>query len=217
MIHDRKAQDICELDVNGVSMKFSKLPKGIKVSTHFSCSARVLREQLGDYGRFMDCEDFCCEGNIFADLKSALPLKERITPRQHEVSEKGGYQREGSYVLARLNEDAFIELYKPLCLSLPINDDVKILLASLFTQSTNEYLVTRVIQCPPDPRWPDSSRSTSSFCAFVKPLIWNQNAGTDSVSEERSGDETMSDQARVNDADGMELLSATLSRRLFSD
>jgi len=31
------------------------------------------------------------------------------------------------------------------------------------------------------------------------------------VLEERSGDETMGDQARVNDADGMELLSATLS------
>jgi len=177
MLLDRKVQGICELDVDGVSMKFSNSPKGIKVSTHFSCSARVLRVQLGDYGCFTDCKDFCCEGNIFSDLESALPLKERITPWQHKVSEKGGYQREGSYVLARLNEDAFIELYKPLCLSLPINDDVKILLTSLSTQSTNGYLVTRVIQCPPDPRWPDSSRSTSSFCTFVKPFIWNRNAG----------------------------------------
>jgi len=179
---------------------------------YFSCSARVLREQLGDYGRFTDCEDFCCEGNIFADLEWALPSKERITPRQHEVSEKGGYQREGSYVLARLNEDAFIELYKPLCLSLPINDEVKILLASLFTQSTNGYLVTRVIQCPPDPRWSGSSRSTTPFCIFVKPFIWNQNAGTGSVSEGLSGDKTMGDQARVSrDADGIEVLSASLS------
>ena len=34
MIHDRKAQDIYELDIDGVSMKFSKAHKGIKVSTH---------------------------------------------------------------------------------------------------------------------------------------------------------------------------------------
>ena len=36
MIRDypMKARDICELDVDGVSMKFSKAPKGIKVSTH---------------------------------------------------------------------------------------------------------------------------------------------------------------------------------------
>jgi len=33
MIHDRKAQDICELDVDWVPMRFSKAPKGIKVST----------------------------------------------------------------------------------------------------------------------------------------------------------------------------------------
>ena len=36
MIHDRKALDICEIDVDGVSMKFSKAHKGIKVSTHDS-------------------------------------------------------------------------------------------------------------------------------------------------------------------------------------
>ena len=75
----------------------------------------------------MDCEDFRCEGNIFTDLES-LPLKEGITPRQHKVSQKG---EEGNYVLARLNEVAFIELYKPLCLSLPINDDVKTPLYSI--------------------------------------------------------------------------------------
>ena len=129
-------------------------------------------------------------------------MKEGITPRQHGVSQKGG---EGNYVLARLNEDASIESYKPFCLSLPINDDVKTLLTSLSSRSTNGYLVTRVIQCPPDPRWPGSSRSTTPFCAFVKPIIWSRNEGADSVSEERSGDETMGDQARVNDTDGMGL------------
>jgi len=34
MLLVRKAQGICELDVDGVSMEFSKAPKGIKVSTY---------------------------------------------------------------------------------------------------------------------------------------------------------------------------------------
>ena len=128
-----------------------------------------------------------------------------ITPSQRGVS-KHWYQRENVRVLAHLNAHAFLELYKPLCLSLPINDDVKTLLTSLSNQSTNGYyLVTRVIQCPPDPCWPGSNTSTTSFCTFVKPLIWSRNAGVDSVSEEQSGDETMGDRARVNDVDGMEL------------
>jgi len=149
----------------------------------------------------MDCEDFRCEGNIFTDLES-LPLKEGITPRQHKVSQKG---EEGNYVLARLNEVAFIELYKPLCLSLPINDDVKTLLTSLSIRLTNGYLVTMVIHCPPDPPWPGSGRSTTSFCTFVKPFIWSRSEGVDSVLGEWSGDETMDAQARVNDVDGVEL------------
>jgi len=152
--------------------------------TYFLYFAQVLREQLGDYGRLTDYENFRCEGNILTDLES-LPLKEGITPRQHRVSQKGG---EGNYVLARpLNEDAPIELYKPLCLSLPINDDIKILLASLSSRSTNEYLVTRVIQCPPDPRCLGSSISTTPFCAFAKPFVWIRNEDADSESEGWSG------------------------------
>jgi len=34
MLLVRKAQGVCELDVDGVSMKFSKAPRGIKVCTH---------------------------------------------------------------------------------------------------------------------------------------------------------------------------------------
>ena len=161
---------------------------------------------MGDYGRFTDCEDFCCEGNVFADLES-LPLKEDIAPSRHRVvSEDFLCQRENDSVLARLNAHAFLELYKPFCLSLPFNDDVKILLTSLSTQPNNVYLVTRVIQCPPDPRWPSSSISTASFCTFDKPFIWRRNEGTDSVlAVEGSGDEPMSHQASVSDGDGMEL------------
>ena len=94
-------------------------------------------------------------------------------------------------------------LYKPQCLSLPINDDVKTLLTSLSTRSTNRYLVTRVMQCPPDPLCAGSS--TIPFCAFAKPFIWSSIKGVYSVSEECSGDETMSDQASVSVGDGMEL------------
>jgi len=47
MIHGRKAQDICELDVDGVSMKFSKAPKGIEVSKHFSYSAESYENSWG--------------------------------------------------------------------------------------------------------------------------------------------------------------------------
>ena len=34
MLLDRKAQGICEVDVDGVFMKFSKAPEGINVSKH---------------------------------------------------------------------------------------------------------------------------------------------------------------------------------------
>ena len=181
MIHERKAQDICELDVDGVSMKFSKAPEGIQVSTQYSSYfARVLRKQLGDYGHFSDCEDFCCDGNIFTDLES-LPLKEGITPRQHGVSAKGGYQGDNGSIFVRSSVHTFITLYQPLCWSLPVNDDVKTLLASLSTRSTNRYLVTRVIQCPFHPRWTDSS--ITYFCAFGKPFVWSRNEGADSVLE----------------------------------
>ena len=189
-------QAICQSEVHEI-LKSTRRYKG--KYTCCSYSARVLQEQLGDYGRFLDCADFYCKGNIFADLNS-LHLKEDITQSQHRVSTHRS-QKENDRALARLNMHAFLELYKPLCLSLPINDDVKTLLTSLSTRLTNGYLVTRVIQCPPDPRWPSSSTSTISFCAFVKPIIWRQNPGADSVLEEQSGDETMDDQAR----DGMEL------------
>ena len=44
MIHNMKAQDVCELDVDGVSMKFSKAPQNIKASIYhiFHTAAQVL-------------------------------------------------------------------------------------------------------------------------------------------------------------------------------
>ena len=47
------------------------------------------------------------------------------------------------------------------------------------------------------------------------PFIWRRNAGADSVSEDRPRDETMDDQARVNDVNGMSC-KVRLFRRLFS-
>ena len=107
-------------------------------------------------------------------------------------------------VMAR-NRTAFgdLDLYKPLMLSLPSNDDLKSLLTSLSTSLTNRYLVTRIIQCP-DPR-KLSSNITTPLYNIAKPFVWHQNKSAGSVSEERSGDglrgETQGDQVRVNDVD----------------
>ena len=47
MIHDGKVQDIFELDVDGISMKFSEAPEGVKVSTHVSYSAQAYENSWG--------------------------------------------------------------------------------------------------------------------------------------------------------------------------
>ncbi|KIM64768.1 hypothetical protein SCLCIDRAFT_593290 [Scleroderma citrinum Foug A] len=79
MIHDhsRKAQDSYEPHVDGVSMKSSKAPQGTK---------------LGDYGHFSDCEDFCCEGNIFVASfqgghhpKAARGISKRRVPERERL------------------------------------------------------------------------------------------------------------------------------------
>ncbi|KIM63844.1 hypothetical protein SCLCIDRAFT_1213981 [Scleroderma citrinum Foug A] len=108
-------QNSYEVLVDGVSMKFLRARSDIK---------------LGDYGHFTDSEDFCCEGNLFAELKS-LALKVDITPRQHKISERGGHQRRGNIVRAYYYHDCFAELYQPLGLSLPSNDDFRSFLVSL--------------------------------------------------------------------------------------
>ncbi|KIM59625.1 hypothetical protein SCLCIDRAFT_1217575 [Scleroderma citrinum Foug A] len=173
----RKAKDNYELRIDGVSMRFSKAPEGIK---------------LGDYGHFSD-RDFCCEGNIFTDLES-LPFKEGIDPRQHEVPQAAMFEERRKS--ARMPD--YFGLYNPLCLSLPSNDAVNTLLTSLSTRSTNRYFVTRVIHGPPDPRRP--GLSTTYYCTFAKPFIWSQNEelilGRRSESDEGdegSSHETMDD------------------------
>ncbi|KIM56532.1 hypothetical protein SCLCIDRAFT_1220339 [Scleroderma citrinum Foug A] len=146
-----------ELLVDGASTKFSCAPNGIK---------------LGDYGHFMDSENFCCEGNLLADLKS-VSLKADITPREHIISEWNGHQGEGGVVSTHDDPVGFIEFCKPLGLSLPSNDDFKSLLVSFSTRLTNRYLITRVIQCPPDPR----RSGSGTLYNIAKPFVWHRNAG----------------------------------------
>ncbi|KAL4068376.1 heterokaryon incompatibility protein-domain-containing protein [Scleroderma yunnanense] len=169
--------------VDGVSMEFSRAPDGIK---------------LGDYGYFTDTEDFCCEGNIFADLRS-LALGSDITPRHHKIDEKYRYNADGDYIEAHDPEflDDSVTLYKPLGLSVPSNHDFNSLLASLSTRLTNRYLVIRVIHCAtvpssePSRQWPLLARlyrspifnPTTPLCTIAKPFVWHRDEGTGSASE----------------------------------
>ena len=178
--HCPTKQDGCELLMDGVSTIFSYTPDNIKVGTHTFDTLRVLREQLGDYGHFTDSEDFCCEGNLFTDFKS-LSSMANITSRQHEISKWGGRLRASDGVRAYRFSGGFTELYQPFGLSLPSNDDFNSLLVSLSTRLTNRYLITRVIQCPPNPRWPGSG--TTHLYNIAKPFVWHRNEGAESVVE----------------------------------
>ncbi|KIM51151.1 hypothetical protein SCLCIDRAFT_33691 [Scleroderma citrinum Foug A] len=154
----------CSYEIDGVPGHFSVAPDGTK---------------LGDYGHFTDSKKFCCKGNLFADTE--LPSsKADITPRQHTLSLTesawhwmGGFHR---------------QLYEPLLLSLPSNDDLNSLLASLSARLTNRYLVTRVIQCLPDPQEPGSNTTTTLY-TVAKPFVWHRNERAGFVSEEQSGNE----------------------------
>ena len=110
-------------------------------------------------------------GNLFTDPE-LLSLMANITPRQLKISERGGRQRESDVVKAYFRGGS-TELYKPLGLSLPSNDDFKSLLVSISTRLTNRYLITTVIQCPPDPRRPGSD--TTHWCNIAKPFVWHRN------------------------------------------
>ena len=145
----------------------------------------------------MDSQEFCCEGNLFADFES-LSLNVDITPRQHKPSDN--FMRAWNYK----NLYDYLDLYKPLMLLLPNNDNFKSLLSSLSTRLTNR---SRIIQCPPNPFQP-SSNVTTPFYSVAKPFVWYRNERAGSGSDERSGDElrdeTKGDQVR-DDIDEMEL------------
>jgi len=85
--------------------------------------------------------------------------------------------------------NSYLHLYRPSMMSLPSNDDFKSLLTSCSTRFTNRYLVTKIIQCPPDPEQPDSNITTPLY-SVAKPLVWHRNESASSVAGERSGDES---------------------------
>ena len=117
-----------------------------------------------------------------------------ITLRQHKLSSMDRVMAWNRTYFRHLN------LYKPLMLSLPSNDDLKSLLTLFSTRLTNRYLVTRIIRCLPDPCQPGSNITTPLY-SVAKPFVWHRNQSTGSVSEERSDDELRgetSDQVRVN-------------------
>ncbi|KAL4070100.1 hypothetical protein V8B97DRAFT_2047969 [Scleroderma yunnanense] len=168
------------LEVNGFHIRFSRAPDGTK-------------GQLGDYGYLTDCEDFCCEGNIFDDLRS-LPSKPVVTPKKDRP--KDDTNSDGCVTAFNLGPCGDFRLYDPVMLSLPSNDDVNTLLASLSTRFINRYLINRVIECPPVPpdefssstmlyRSSDGSTTLNSMvplCNFVTPFVWYRREAVDSGS-----------------------------------
>ncbi|KAL4065645.1 heterokaryon incompatibility protein-domain-containing protein [Scleroderma yunnanense] len=150
--------------IDEVSMRFSQAPNGIK---------------LGDYGYFT--------GGVF-HLAGNISV---ITPKQHKVSDVFGESTNNNYVKTRYPD---AELYKPVGLSVAINDDIKSWLDRHSAELTNKYLVTMVIQCPPVPSSGPSSCETMPaqlfhslnsipdcptipLCIFKKPLVWYQHEG----------------------------------------
>ena len=102
-----------------------------------------------------------------------------IVPRQHKISSK-------DHVMARNRTDSrFLNLYKPLVLSLPSNEDLMSLLTSLSTRLTNRYLVRRVLQY--------SKGRHSSTMAYLydiaMPFVWYQRSAG-SASDEWLRDES---------------------------
>ena len=100
----------------------------------------------------------------------------------------------------------FLNLYKPLVLSLPSNDDLRSLLASLSIRLTNRYLVTRIIQYSED----RGSSTMAYLYSVAKPFVWYRGESASYVSGERSGDELQGEmkgdrgdhwQVRINDID----------------
>ena len=72
----------------------------------------------------MDSEEFCCEGNLFADLKSFSFMVD-ITPQHHKISLMDNVT---AWDLLDVN---ILIVYKPVMLSLPSNNDLKSVLTLL--------------------------------------------------------------------------------------
>ena len=102
---------------------------------------------------------------------------------RHQISERGGHQRESGVVRAHCSPNLVIDLHEPLGLSLPSNDDFKSLLVSFSTRLPDRYLITMVIQCPSDPR--QSGSGTTLWYNIIKPFVWHRNEGAGEESSDR--------------------------------
>ena len=127
-----------------------------------------------------------------------------ISPRQHKISSMDRVE------VWNDTDARHFESYKPLMLSLAINDDLKSLLTSFSTRLTDRYLVTEIIQCPPDPRQPGSNITTPLY-RVAMPFVWHRTSviihfayssysfsgiddeSTGSASDEQSHDELRSE------------------------
>ncbi|KAL4074695.1 heterokaryon incompatibility protein-domain-containing protein [Scleroderma yunnanense] len=199
MIRDSSSeQNLYKLFVDKVPMELSPALEGI---------------ELGDYGYLADPEDFQCEGNLFADLKSMISESD-IIPRQHEIYSRHRFDGDSDYVVAFHHnpwaERPSVFLYKPLGLSLPNDHHFNSLLSSLSTRLINRYLVTRVIRCPTEqsndipeecthictqlfhtfyPSLDTNTSMTTHLCTIAKPFVWLRVEDADFPSMESSGDE----------------------------
>ncbi|KAL4068453.1 heterokaryon incompatibility protein-domain-containing protein [Scleroderma yunnanense] len=167
MIRDSKSEENqCKILVDGISMKFSPAPDGIR---------------LGDYGHFTDSDGFRQEGNIFTLLSQAV-----VTPMKHEISSEDGYNIASNYVTFQLRNGQ-VNLYNPVGLSLPRDLQFNSWLASLSTRLTDKHLVKRVIhgvtQYPSGPtqyRYPrleldlNDADVTTPLCTISKPFVWHR-------------------------------------------
>ncbi|KAL4065648.1 heterokaryon incompatibility protein-domain-containing protein [Scleroderma yunnanense] len=164
------------LRVDGAYKIFAEAPNGIK---------------LGDYGYFANKGIFHPQGNI-----------SEITVKQHKISDAYGDNADNDYVKTRFPD---VELYKPVGLSVVINDDLKLWLDCHSIELVNKYVVTMIIQCPTVPSsghmnrksmstWVQcliagsapTSGPTTPLCIFSKPFAWYQDEGLGSVVDETS-------------------------------
>jgi len=136
--------------------------------------------------------------------RTSLAIREFQAPiatQEHDSLDVNPIVGQNKFELVRLPKASGIQLelvcltladlhsLLPLMLSLPRNDDFKSLLTWFSTRLTNRYLVTRVIQCPPDPRQPSSTITTPLY-SVAKPFVWHRNESASSVAEEWSSDES---------------------------
>ena len=101
-----------------------------------------------------------------------------ITPRQPKISERGQWQDRESDITT-VSRGSLLRRSELYGLSLPSNDEFKSLLVTFSARLANKYLVTCVVERPPNPHWPGSSITYEYNIA--KPFVWHRNRDADAV------------------------------------